>query len=357
MSEYMIMTDSTVDLPKEYLTEELGVPYIPLTYLIDGQSYEDMIGLTGEEFFAKVRAGSMPTTSQINPEQAREALEPYLKEGKDILYIAFSSGLSGTYNSIRMAAEELQEEYPERKLIVIDSLCACMGEGLLVYKAVQMKRAGKSLEEVAAWVEENKLHIMHNVTIDDLFHLHRGGRVSKASAIVGTTAGVVIAAVAAILFGKAAGITGYNVTDIETLNYIAQNSQIRIGQLLFSGIIISALGATMDVGMSIASTIQELHDRNPQLSARELFVSGIRVGRDMMGTMTNTLIFAYVGGSLSTLVVNYAYDLSYRQVMNSYVLGIEIMQGLSGSLGVVLTVPVTAAIAAFLTGRKKRPVT
>ena len=111
MSEYMIMTDSTVDLPKEYLTEELGVPYIPLTYLIDGQSYEDMIGLTGEEFFAKVRAGSMPTTSQINPEQAREALEPYLKEGKDILYIAFSSGLSGTYNSVRMAAEELQEEY------------------------------------------------------------------------------------------------------------------------------------------------------------------------------------------------------------------------------------------------------
>ena len=143
MSEYIIMTDSTVDLPKEYLTEELGVPYIPLTYLIDGQSYEDMIGLTGEEFFAKVRAGSMPTTSQINPEQAREALEPYLKEGKDILYIAFSSGLSGTYNSIRMAAEELQEEYPERKLIVIDSLCACMGEGLLVYKAVQMKRAGR----------------------------------------------------------------------------------------------------------------------------------------------------------------------------------------------------------------------
>ena len=190
MSEYMIMTDSTVDLPKEYLTEELGVPYIPLTYLIDGQSYEDMIGLTGEEFFAKVKAGSMPTTSQINPEQAREALEPYLKEGKDILYIAFSSGLSGTYNSIRMAAEELQEEYPEQKLIIIDSLCACMGEGLLVYKAVQLKRAGKSLEEVAAWVEENKLHIMHNVTIDDLFHLHRGGRVSKAAGFFGGMLGI-----------------------------------------------------------------------------------------------------------------------------------------------------------------------
>ena len=186
MSEYMIMTDSTVDLPKEYLTEELGVPYIPLTYLIDGQSYEDMIGLTGEEFFAKVRAGSMPTTSQINPEQAREALEPYLKEGKDILYIAFSSGLSGTYNSIRMAAEELQEEYPERKLIVIDSLCACMGEGLLVYKAVQMKRAGKSLEEVAQWVEEKKLKICHFFMVEDLNHLQKGGRISKTAAVLGT---------------------------------------------------------------------------------------------------------------------------------------------------------------------------
>lgn len=176
-----------------------------------------------------------------------------------------------------------------------------------------------------------------------------GGMTAKtASAIIGTTAGVVIAAVAALLFGKAAGITGYNVSDIETLNYVAQNSQIRIGQLLFSGIIIASLGATMDVGMSIASTIQEIHDRNPELGTKELFLSGIRVGRDMMGTMTNTLIFAYVGGSLSTLVINYAYDLSYRQLMNSYIIGTEIMQGLSGSLGVVLTVPVTAVIASVL---------
>lgn len=182
------------------------------------------------------------------------------------------------------------------------------------------------------------------------------GGVSKktVSAIVGTVCGVIIAAVFALIFGAAAGISGYNVPEIETLNYVAQNSQIRIGQLLFSGIIISALGATMDVGMSIASTIQEIHERSPHLGAKELFLSGIRVGRDMMGTMTNTLIFAYVGGSISTLVINYAYDLSYNQIINSYVIGIEIMQGLSGSLGVVLTVPITAIVAALLAGHEKK---
>lgn len=186
MSAYTIMTDSTVDLPKEYLTKELEVPYIPLTYILDGVTYEDMNGLSGHEFFEKIRSGSMPTTSQITPEQAKEAIRPYLEEGKDVLYIAFSSGLSGTYNSVQIAAKELEEAYPARRVIVVDSLCACMGEGLLVYKAVQMKRAGKELEEVARWVEENKLHICHDVTIDDLFHLHRGGRMSKASAVLGT---------------------------------------------------------------------------------------------------------------------------------------------------------------------------
>lgn len=182
-----------------------------------------------------------------------------------------------------------------------------------------------------------------------------GGISSKTlSAIIGTTCGVVISAVAALIFGKAAGISGYNVSDIETLNYVGQNSSIQIGQLLFSGIIISSLGAVMDVGMSIASTIQEIHDTNPSLSRKQVFLSGIHVGQDMMGTMTNTLIFAYVGGSLTTLIINYAYDLSYRQLANSYIIGIEIMQGLSGSLGVVLTVPITAFVASFLIGKKKK---
>ena len=132
-----------------------------------------------------------------------------------------------------------------------------------------------------------------------------GGYSSKTvSAILGTAIGVVIAAVAAMAFGKAAGITGYNVSDIEALNYVGQNTKIKIGELLFAGIIISALGAVMDVGMSIASTIQEIYETDKTLSMKRLFVSGINVGRDMMGTMTNTLIFAYVGGAMTTLVIN-----------------------------------------------------
>lgn len=185
MRDYVITVNSTVDLPKEWL-EERNVPVVPLRYTIDGQTYEDMSGLTAKEFFDKLREGKMSVTSQVNPEEARAALEPFLKEGKDILHLAFSSGLSGTCNSMKIAGEELKEEYPETKIIVIDTLCACLGEALLLYKALQQKEAGKTIEETAAWVEENKLHICHDVTVDDLNHLHRGGRVSKATAVVGT---------------------------------------------------------------------------------------------------------------------------------------------------------------------------
>ena len=185
MRDYVITVNSTVDLPKEWL-EERNVPVIPMKYTIDNETYTDMEGLSSKEFFEKLRDGKMATTSQINPEEARAQLEPFLKEGKDVLHLGFSSGLSGTYNSMRIAGEELKEEYPEAKIIIIDTLCACLGEGLLLYKALQLKEAGKTIEETAKWVEENKLHICHNVTVDDLFHLHRGGRISKASAVLGT---------------------------------------------------------------------------------------------------------------------------------------------------------------------------
>lgn len=185
MRDYLITVNSTVDLPKEWL-EERDVPVIPLRYTMDGHTYEDMNGLSAKEFFTKLREGIMAVTSQVNPDEAKAALEPFLKEGKDILHLGFSSALSGTCNSMMIAAEELREEYPEAKIIVIDTLSACMGEGILLHKALRQKQAGRSIEEVAQWVEENKLHVCHNVTVDDLNHLHRGGRVSKATAVVGT---------------------------------------------------------------------------------------------------------------------------------------------------------------------------
>ena len=185
MKEFIIATDSTVDLPKAFL-EENHVLTISLSYVMDGVTYKDLDGLSHEEFFEKIRKGSLPTTSQINPEEARKALEPVVKEGKEILYLGFSSGLSGSYNSVRMAAEDLMEDYPETKIVTIDSLCASMGEGLLLYKTLQLKEQGKNLDEIAEWVEANKLHICHNVTVDDLNHLHRGGRISKTTAVLGT---------------------------------------------------------------------------------------------------------------------------------------------------------------------------
>lgn len=185
MKEYVITVNSTVDVPRRWL-EERHVPFIPLKYAIDGKNYTDMLGLSSKEFFQKLREGKMSVTSQINPDEARAAFEPFLKEGKDILHLSFSSGLSGTYNSMRIAAEELRKEYPDRKIIVVDTLCACMGEALLLYYVLKQKESGKSIEEAAQWAEDNKLHVCHNVTIDDLKHLHRGGRVSKSAAVLGT---------------------------------------------------------------------------------------------------------------------------------------------------------------------------
>lgn len=185
MRDFVITVNSTVDLPREWL-EERNVPVIPLKYTIDGETYTDMYGLSAKEFFDKLREGHMSVTSQINPGEAEEMLEPFLKEGKDILHLGFSSGLSGTLNSMKIAGAELSEKYPEAKIIIIDTLCACLGEGLLLYKALQLKEKGKTIDEIEQWVEENKLHICHDVTVDDLNHLHRGGRISKATAVVGT---------------------------------------------------------------------------------------------------------------------------------------------------------------------------
>lgn len=185
MRDYVITVNSTVDVPKEWL-EERNVPVVPLKYTIDGETYTDMEGLSAKEFFAKLREGKMSTTSQVNPEEAAALLEPYVKEGKDILHLGFSSGLSGTLNSMKIAGEMLEEKYPEAKVIVIDTLCACLGEALLLHHALKQKAKGMTINELEQWVEDNKLHVCHDVTVDDLNHLHRGGRVSKTTAVLGT---------------------------------------------------------------------------------------------------------------------------------------------------------------------------
>ena len=181
-----------------------------------------------------------------------------------------------------------------------------------------------------------------------------GGSTKKTcAATLGTLAGVVLAGISAWCFSKASGISGYNVSDIETLMTLWNTNRIQVGGLLFSGLLISCLGAVMDVAMSISSAIDEIYKQNSSLTRKELFKAGMRVGRDMMGTDSNTLILAFAGSSVSTLLLNYAYDLPYQQIINSNNIGIAIMQGLAGSFGIVLSVPLTVLICTILFHKKE----
>ena len=186
------------------------------------------------------------------------------------------------------------------------------------------------------------------VTAAVTLYLIGGAGKKTVCATAGTLAGVVIAGVAAAIFSRLSGITGWNVSDIESLLTLWQTNNIQVGGLLFSGLLISSLGAVMDVAMSISSSMQEFCSQNPEISRLELMRAGMRVGRDMMGTDSNTLILAFAGTSLSMLVLDYAYELPYLQIINSNNIGIAVMQGLSGSFGVVLSVPATVLMAAYI---------
>jgi len=189
MKPYVITTDSSADLTDKYLQEH-GIGMVSLNCLLEGEVYNSENPLPLREFYDKMRDGAMPTTSQVNPEQARALFEPYAKEGKDIVHLAFSSGLSGSCQSAMIAAADVMEDYPECRIVVVDTLLAAMGQGLLVHRAVQMKENGASMDEVAAWCKENSPYIASYVTVDDLFHLYRGGRVSKSSAVLGSMIGI-----------------------------------------------------------------------------------------------------------------------------------------------------------------------
>ena len=192
MQDYIIITDSTADFNVEMI-KSLDIEILPLSFSIKGVTYKDFADgrdIKIEEFYKKIRDGEISTTSQINPEDFIKAFKPHLEGGKDILYVAFSSGLSGTYSSAIIAKKELESEFPGRKIIVIDSLSASLGEGLLVYLAVKEKQKGLSVEELGEWLESKKKNICHWFMVDDLKHLKRGGRLSATAAFFGSVLGI-----------------------------------------------------------------------------------------------------------------------------------------------------------------------
>ena len=182
---FIITTDTCCDLPKSYIKEN-GLDVVTLYYNMKGVAYGKDVELEVKAFYDMMRAGEMPTTMAANPEELREMFEKYLKAGKDVLHLAFSSELSSSYSNAAVVARELNEEYTDNKVVVIDTLSASLGQGLVIYKAVQLREDGWSIDEVARWVEENRLHFCHQFTVDDLNHLYRGGRVSKLTAVAGT---------------------------------------------------------------------------------------------------------------------------------------------------------------------------
>ncbi len=182
---YVILTDSCADLPPE-IADRYGIASLPLEihYASGDAQTNDAVDL--KTFFARLRSKEKVTTSALNMESFLAFFETYLKAGKDVLYLGFSTGLSSTYKAGELAAEELREKYPERKILTADTLCASLGQGLLVVHAAMRRAAGASIDEVYRFVEDNKLHLCHWFTVDDLFFLKRGGRVSAATAVVGT---------------------------------------------------------------------------------------------------------------------------------------------------------------------------
>lgn len=189
MRDYIILSDSGTDLTPA-IANELGIRIIDLMVIMDGEDPKPDSAVDHKEFYAFLRNKKMARTSAVNPETFSEIMEQYIKDGKDVLYIGFSSGLSNTYNAGRIAAEELREKYPDAKILTSDSLCASLGQGMLVYLAAKKRLAGASIDEVHAWVEATKLHLCHQFTVDDLMFLKRGGRVSAATAAVGTMLGI-----------------------------------------------------------------------------------------------------------------------------------------------------------------------
>ena len=187
-TSYQIITDSSCDLPQE-LADRYGLIVLPLSLTVDDKTYHNYLDgreIGFHELYEKFRSGSKTSTCAVNPEAFIQVMEPCLREGHDVFYIGFSSGLSTTYQSGVIAAAELREKYPERRIMTIDSLCASLGQGLFVHYAVKKQREGASMDELMVYLEELRSHLCHWFTVDDLMYLKRGGRISASTALLGT---------------------------------------------------------------------------------------------------------------------------------------------------------------------------
>lgn len=185
-------------------------------------------------------------------------------------------------------------------------------------------------------------------------YIINGWSMKTLCAIIGTTCGIAISGLLSMLVGTSSNLTGYNIDDIESMLFITSNSGVQISHIIYAGILISSLGAVMDVAVSVVASMQEVHEKVPTLSAKELFASGMRVGRDMIGTMSNTLILAYTGSATTTILTIYAYEMPYLQIMGYNSIIVEILCGLCGTIGVILTVPIQALITALILKLKKK---
>ena len=188
MDDYVIVTDSSCDLSAG-MADELGLSVLPLSFSIGEKEYLNHLDgreMSAGDFYRHLRSGEPASTAAVNVDAFVRVMEPILEAGKDVLNIAFSSGLSNTCHAAQMACAELAEKYPQRKIFAVDSLAASLGQGMLVYYAVQKKREGLTVGQLRDWVEENKLHLCHWFTVDDLNHLKRGGRISATTALIGT---------------------------------------------------------------------------------------------------------------------------------------------------------------------------
>lgn len=191
MSDFILSCCSTADMPKSFF-EERNVAYVCFHFNMDGKDYPDDLGesMPFPEFYKRIEEGAQPTTSQVNVDEFTNFFEPFLKEGKDILHVSLSSGLSGSFNSASIAARDLMEKYPERTIRVVDSLGASSGFGVLMTYLADLRDEGKSLTEVYDWAEKNKLRVHHWFFSTDLTSYKRGGRISATSAMVGTLLGI-----------------------------------------------------------------------------------------------------------------------------------------------------------------------